>query len=403
MKYSINFGPVIRILGKLDWSTNTLVHRTFIHCTLFIAFGCSAIDGTKPYQNLRSDSTLNAGQDSGNSSDKSSDSDAPGTVQTKSAEDENEVQAGQGNQQVPAENLAGQFFLQTVYPLFEQQCTGCHSLPQNPTEVKAPLSIYSYQKMKPLLEAGSSGESNELINKMRNLTAHGGRDRCGPDGVKASPCLEVTQWWSKEFGKGGNIPGSTLKGMLEGVTSNGDISGYAVDSSDLTGTISVAIYIDHLAGSGIADVNLIANQIGVAGGYSGNHRFSTTLANNFRDGKTHTAYAYAVANGQTTLLPGGPLQYLAFSPSAAGQSFFNTSLKPIFDTKCQRCHNTNYSAQYAALILPAPGKGGTALDNNMINFPAGLNQHPGGNLCGSKAGSPCNLIQQWWTLEFGTK
>lgn len=309
--------------------------------------------------------------------------------------------SGTGNSDVSKE--AKNFFLNTVATKFEVECKGCHALPQNPTEVKAPLTIFSYTKMRALLAKGPSGDNNDLLNKMRGMDSHSGGDRCGASGPDASPCLEVVQWWEKEFGQGqgGNIPGSPLKGKLESIGATGDVAGFALDSTQTAATSTVMIYIDRTAGGGSADFTLTANQSGAAGGYPGNHRFAGTLPDAFRDGKDHTANAYVVVNGTATLLQSGTLAYRAWAPTAAGQSYYNATVRPVLQTRCASCHVIQYASQYAALIGPAPNQGGTVTNNDMINFPAGMNNHPGGNLCGTKSGSPCNLIQQWWNLEFG--
>ena len=301
-----------------------------------------------------------------------------------------------------ATNLGLAFFNTTISPKFDQQCKACHSLPQNPTDVKAPLSIFSYGKMKALLSAGPAGDNNNLMNKVRALDSHGGGDRCGAAGPDASPCLEIAQWWDKEFAVGGgNIPGSTFKGRLDGVSATGEVSGYALDSANVAGTVTVLIYVDRTAGGTQPDMTVTANRIGASGGYSGNHRFLATLPNPLRDGKAHTAYVYVQTAGTPVLLVSAPLAYTAWAPTTAGTNYYNNTVQPALQARCAACHAINYTAHYASLIAPPPNMGGTVTNNDLINFPAGMNNHPGGNLCGSKTGSPCNLIQTWWTLEFG--
>lgn len=369
--------------------------KTFLSLVLTLTtLSCSTDDGSGPSQNDRSGDQGQADQ----------------TIKpTGAAPNAGGAAAGGGSGGGNAETTGGTsttgvgplFFNQTVSPMFDRQCKACHSLPQNPTDTKAPLSIFSYTKMRTMLEKGPAPENNDLMNKMRGLDSHVGGDRCGQLGDTASPCLEVAQWWDKEFGQGGNIPGSPFKGKLDLVSATGEISGFALDSTQVSASSTVVVYIDRQVGAGVADMTLIANRPGAAGGYAGNHRYSGVLPDNFRNGQNHTAYVYILANGQTTLLQGGPLAYTAWAPTAAGQAYYESTVRPALQTRCASCHVISYASHYASLIAPPPNQGGTATSNDLIDFPAGLNNHPGGNLCGSKAGSPCSLITQWWMREFG--
>lgn len=70
-------------------------------------------------------------------------------------------------------------------------CAGCHT-------VSYEQQFYSLIAPSPV--EGGTATNNQLINKpaQANGVSHGGDQRC--NGVNASPCSEIQQWWRTEFG-----------------------------------------------------------------------------------------------------------------------------------------------------------------------------------------------------------
>jgi hypothetical protein len=146
-------------------------------------------------------------------------------------------------------------------------------------------------------------------------------------------------------------------------------------------------------------LSLAANVSAADGGYQGDHALTGQLPTATRDGKPHTAYLFAVVGGKEVAVgPAAP--FTAYAPRAAGQAYYTKTIAPLLQSRCSACHVVSYDQQYASLISPAPTGGGAATANQLIDRASGAN-HPGGNICGSKTGSPCDTFQQWWTLEFG--
>ena len=57
-------------------------------------------------------------------------------------------------------------FDQQVRPVFESNCMSCHAPPVNNPIIAAPLTIYNYDLMVIKLKAGSTGTSNQLMDKV---------------------------------------------------------------------------------------------------------------------------------------------------------------------------------------------------------------------------------------------
>jgi hypothetical protein len=290
-----------------------------------------------------------------------------------------------------------QYFSQVLYPLFDAQCSSCHADPREMPDVRGPLTIFSYTVMKQFLKGSTSAADSGIMKKVRGLVAHGGGDRCRANGPAASPCKEVAEWWRLEIGAD-----SGLVGRLSQVTPLGEVSGYAVASDDTTLALEVELHVDlgtASAESKTPALTLMADQGGEDAGYEGTHAFRGQLPPALRDGKVHELTAWVEKDGKKLPI-GAPLAFAAYTPKAAGRTYFQNTVAPALEARCSSCHVVQYEQQYGSLINPPPYKGGTAQLNEMINRPAGGDAHPGGNLCGSKAGSPCNLLATWWGLEF---
>ncbi len=298
----------------------------------------------------------------------------------------------------PAAETGKDFFTRVISPLFDAQCTTCHADPREMPDIRGPLTIFSYGTMKKYLVDGTSAADNGMIRKMRALVAHAGSDRCREKGPAATPCKEVMEWWRLELGAD-----SGLVGKLVQVTALGDVSGYAVASDDVAEVLSVELHVD-VGVDGPAAMTpvltLTADQAGEDAGYEGQHAFRGSLPAELRDGKERDLTAWVEKDGKLLQL-GAKVRFAAYAPKDAGKTYYQNTVMPALQGRCGSCHLVSYEQHYGSLINKAPFQGGTAMDNELINRAAGGDAHPGGNICGGKAGTPCNLLQQWWGLEFG--
>jgi hypothetical protein len=282
-------------------------------------------------------------------------------------------------------STGSRYFEATIVPLFTAQCASCHADPRMNPPQRGPLTIFSYVNMRVMLEDGGSASDNRLSRKVRNVDLHGGGNRCsaGPTGT---PCKEMMEWWRLEFGAD-----SGFDGRVSSVSVSGDVFGYAVDTRDEKLTVTARLFVD-----GKLSIETPASVAGADGNYAGDHAFRVVLPAAARDGKEHTLQLYA---GDVPL--GAPVKYTAYAPKDAGRAYFTSTVAPALNGRCGSCHVVQYEVQYGALLAPAPSKGGTATANTLIDYAAGGNGHPGGNVCGGKNGSPCSLFQTWWNMEFG--
>jgi mono/diheme cytochrome c family protein len=302
-----------------------------------------------------------------------------------------------------------EFFDQTVLPNFQNNCMVCHTEPINQPPLPGPLTIYNYDQMKASISTGTNATDNNLVRKVQGLIGHAGGNRC-PGGINDAICKNITDWYAIEFQAPPITPSPPpvaqgLAGMVTVVSSLGKVSGYAANAQNLASTVGVNFYLDGPSGAGILLNNapISANQAGFNGGYTGAHAFSYFLPILYRDGLSHTLYAYAVENNVETQLQGSPYTFTAYVSSIDGYNYYNATVRPLLQQRCASCHSINYDQHFGSLLSPSPANGGTMTDNEMINMPAGRNMntnHPGGNLCGSKDNSPCVELQTWWDLEF---
>lgn len=290
------------------------------------------------------------------------------------------------------------YFTDVVVPMLQVQCVGCHADPRIPVEVRAPLTIYSYKAMQTLLASGKGSESNDFHDKVRNLVAHTGGDRCSK-GITESPCKEVLAWWHAEFG---DDTGPAKIGRINEVTSLGKVYGYAFDPADTTKFVTVTLYSDGPKGTGKAAGTMTANAGGSDNNTPGDHAFVGTLPSALLDGKAHDLYAYATIDSVETALSDTATKFTAYAFSAAGRNYYEANVKGQMGT-CQACHVISYEQQFYSLIAPSPAQGGTALDNQLIDKPSQTNgvAHGGGLKCATANSSPCSVFQAWWKVEFG--
>ena len=253
---------------------------------------------------------------------------------------------------------------------------------------------------------GTSGTSNQLMDKLQGLPAHAGGNRC-PGGVTDMICELVGQWWQRENpGNTGNGNGNSNDptGSILAVSATGKVTGWAADPLDTGSAVTVNFYLDGEMGTGTFIGSVQADDAGFNGGYPGSHAYTYYIPISYRDGSAHQLYAY-VTNGQTDVaLMGSPWNFNAYTSTVAGFNYYNGTLKPILMTQCSSCHAIIYDVHFSSLLSPTPAQGGSITNNEMINMPSGShngNNHPGGNICGSKFNSPCSEIQTWWNLELG--
>jgi hypothetical protein len=263
---------------------------------------------------------------------------------------------------------------------------------------------------------GTSGADNELINKIQGIIGHAGGNRC-PGGVTDTVCQVVADWYQQEMAAPAPSPNPTpaptptpppvngVTGAISVITSTGKVTGYAGDSTDPNKTLGVNFYLDGPSGAGILLTNtpIQANLAGFNGGIAGAHAFNYFIPILYRDGISHTLYAYADDNGIETELMGSPYTFTAYTSTIEGFNYYNGTVKPLLDQRCSQCHAFTYDQNFSSLLTPSPANGGSMTNNEMINMPSGSsmgNNHPGGNICGTKDNSPCVEIQMWWDLEF---
>ena len=292
------------------------------------------------------------------------------------------------------------FFATTIKPVFQTMCVNCHADPRQPAEVRAPLSIYSYDSMRALLEKGGGPQDNLLWNTVRNLESHTGGDRCS-NGAEASPCKEMASWWTVEFGESAG-QGTSSFGRISEVTTLGRVYGWAFDPKDTNTQLNVTLFVDGPKGKGTMVGTAMANRPGNDGNAPGDHAFTFDLPDIYRNGKARDLYAYATFGADDKALSTLPTKYTAYAFSQAGRDFYASNVQGRLGG-CGGCHTISYEQQFYSLITPAPNKSGTATNNQLINKPAQTNgtSHGGGQSCSNANASPCADFQRWWQIEFG--
>ena len=308
----------------------------------------------------------------------------------------------EGNSPTNPMAVAGRaYFADTIIPIFDDQCAGCHAAPRVAVPSRGPLSIFNYEAMQALLAKGASAEQNDLLDKVRGGTPHGGGNRCsvgsGPNQVgdlSLSPCRQLVDWWRQEFGDARKS--ATLLGEIYEVSALGRVRGYAFDPADPDRAVSVRLYSSDQA---IATVT--ANQAGDDRGSPGNHAFTFDLPSEYRDGSVRELTLEADSAAGTVTL-GNAKSYQAWGFSEAGRAYYNSSVRGALNG-CAGCHELNYEQQFYSLIAPSPAGGGSPADNQLFNKPAEANgvNHGGGRRCANEDAAPCRQIKEWWTIEFG--
>jgi len=197
-------------------------------------------------------------------------------------------------------------------------------------------------------------------------------------------------------------PGTSLMGSITTLSALGLVTGWAVDAEELTESIEVSFYIgDDEGGTLIGQTQ--ANLSGFDNSHEGNHRFEFPLPEAYRDGTQQKLYILMKAAAQQGPLTPKPETYTAYSPSVAGQNFYQSQILPTLNN-CQGCHpnEVTYDNHFRLMLDKSPANGGTASNNRLILKAFGQLNHGGGNRCGGINNGACNQFQQWWNLEFGS-
>lgn len=122
-------------------------------------------------------------------------------------------------------------------------------------------------------------------------------------------------------------------GNLDGVDSEGNVTGWSLDPDLGTQSNTVHFYIDGGAGAvplaGQIVANLPSPDVTAATGHQGNHRFKFAIPAQYRDNRPHTIYAYGIdlTNDQNSHLGGSPKTF-TLTPvvqSVTFESFVDTT------------------------------------------------------------------------------
>ena len=317
------------------------------------------------------------------------------------------------------------FFRLKVAANFSKDCSSCHA---STSTIKAPLSIYDYFKAKKMLAAGASGASNEFIDRLTGVRAHGGGKICDV-GAENTICRDLEGWYDIEVAQGTlnnfdsgvtttTLPGqtttttttTTLPGTpdprsagISSVSIVGLVNGWAVDKQNLNRQVTVTLVVGGLLGQGgqVVGENIIANRAGPDGNHPGDHRFEFQLGAAIADGTQRTLYVY---DGNTLLLTTG-FQFRAWAPSAEGRAFFEANVAGgLRAAGCgvgSGCHAFTYESAFPYLLDPPPVAGATAAGALLVTRPSMTGtSHGGGRRCNDANSGVCAAIQQWWNLEF---
>lgn len=300
----------------------------------------------------------------------------------------------------PSIDVTGEtYFQSTVLPKIQNKCVACHApLFENPV-IAAPLSIISYTSAKTLLLDGVAQDDNAFYNKVSNRSGHTGGNLC--DGSSDGVCEAVKTWWIKETGRQNSA--STISGEVMAIADSGRITGWAADPNRSQDQFDIEFYINGDNNSGIFIGSIFANQIGYNGGVSGNHAFSYTIPEQYKNGMSYTLYAYLINGNNYVQLSGTPRTFTLYTPSSAGMAYFQNTVRPILNNRCVQCHVISHDQFFSSLVNPKPSAGGSATNNEMVRMPLGAfngKSHPGGNICGNINSSPCREIQEWWRRQF---
>lgn len=201
-----------------------------------------------------------------------------------------------------------------------------------------------------------------------------------------------------QFDEVGSSFSGKMTASLQYISLSGDVSGYALDPANKTKVVRVYFFANGPVGSGSFMGETVAH-LSNLGIYNG-HFFSFQIPDQFRDGKSHSIFAYVhdkIPSLQIVPDSVAPVtQFTAFLPKA--ESVYNARIKPTIDSTCVDCHTWTYSSlYYGSLLVKLPTEGGTSTNNLFITKMLG---HGGGTYCNSTDNDFCASIQAWWNAEF---
>jgi hypothetical protein len=129
----------------------------------------------------------------------------------------------------------------------------------------------------------------------------------------------------------GILPPAAPIGYLDGMDANGDVRGWTLDPDSGASSTVAHFYVDGPYGTGTfagaVNASVPRGDVNQQTGYPGNHGFKFNIPTKYRDGKTHSLYAYGIDVTGTKSAP------LAYSPLnfAVGLPMWITIVPPKKD------------------------------------------------------------------------
>ncbi|MFW7381454.1 MAG: hypothetical protein ACOH5I_21775 [Oligoflexus sp.] len=288
---------------------------------------------------------------------------------------------------------AAKFFDEKVQPVFRNtaipRCIECHDAPRNTlgNPDAADTAIYEFTKMYALLKDGPYANENELINTLLGNRNHPGARICRTE--QDATCALVIEWWNVAFGDAAG--GAVKLGEIQTVSPRGQVSGYAMDASDMDKVYQVRLYLDGDKDTGTFLEEVAANRSTQINGLQQQKGFAVKIPDAMINNTERVVHAYALVDGEEVELTGSPFQFIAYAPkglAVVGNAFPNNA------TGCG-CHAWSYETLYGALLTPAPRDGGKADNNELYLRMSGARDHPQGGNAGIATAS-----MAWWDAEF---
>jgi hypothetical protein len=292
------------------------------------------------------------------------------------------------------------FFANSVLPGITANCTSCHAEPRFKPATPGPLTILGFENMRKLVRDGTDAINNKFMNKVRNIVAHGGGDRCGTD-MALDPCKILIAWGEIEYGAPAALPADTasdrIAAKLEDISATGKVTGYAAWAGDPKSMLEVRFYVDGDEKTGTAVAPTTANKSGYSDGIVGGHLFQLDLAATYKNAQSHSLSAYVTVSGKSVELTGSPMNFKAWVAKGAAD-FWTASVSSTLNSCRAACHvgGRTYT-DFNILIDPSPAKGATATTNTLYLRAHNQAGHSGAN-CDAACGT---ALSQWWTREFG--
>jgi hypothetical protein len=304
----------------------------------------------------------------------------------------------------PGNQSARDYFNNTVKVDFNSKCQSCHN--HGPFESGAKDDIFDYSSALNYLSEGTAANDNAIYNSARGMSPHTTSGDLCPAGADQL-CNDIQHWYDLEDITVGNVPTSGPRGTFVGTfTGNGTFRGWAVDPGNTNASVTVSFYTGPM-GTGTLIGSTMANAVIPPSGLPGNHGFSYTLPDSYKDGTSKTLYAYftPLAGGAPVMITGSPKTYKIYLSKQAAVDYYNNTLKAGLQSSCGGCHDNGASFMTADNFFlrvaesTTPPFGATATNHIVIQKAMGVD-HNGGQRC-TAGTSPCNLMINWWNLQFG--